>query len=268
MKETAIFCLLVSLFACSGDTKKNTNTELDKTTNNSTKIETFLQRQAPQEAIKLEIGFKLYDDEPLEQEPYIVDKLNAISDSLFSKYGIAKESDTIMVHVWRNYDAFLEDQLTLTGTQFPGSGGYIFSPTDLALLYSEDIANVAEHEFVHASSLSINDQLGHESRWLWEAFAIYEADELIHPKNLGYLRDGKFPSIAELNGEFDGAGANRIYQVGYVLSEFVVETWGNEKYLELIQESADLEKVLSMTTEEFEIKWQKFVKEKYLAGQI
>lgn len=264
MKELAIFCSLLVLLACSGQPKEDVSTKHAKATNDTTKLESYLEQEAPEEAKKLAIQFKLYDDEILEEEAYISDQLNAISDSLLLKYGIAKEKDTITVHVWRNYDDFLKDQLTLTGTQFPGSGGYIFSPTDLAILYSENIANVAQHEFVHASTLSINEQLGHESRWLWEALAIYEADELTHPKDLPYLKDGRFPSIAELNGEFDGAGANRIYQVGYLLSEFVVETWGSEKYLELIQESADLQKVLSINTEEFEVRWQKFVEEKYL----
>ena len=132
------------------------------------------------------------------------------------------------------------------------------------MFYDANIIEAAEHEFVHASSLAINDQLGHKNRWLWEAFAIYEADEFIHPKDLAYLRKGEFPSMAELNGEFSGESANRIYEVGFLLSEFVVETWSEEKYLELIQEAGDIEKTLAITIAEFEIKWKKFVTEKYL----
>ena len=265
MRKLLLFSFILSLISCTTQQTENSEEDSMQAEVNETAIEQLLGNEAPKEGQKLIVEFVLYDNEPLDEQPAIEDKLNHIAEQLNSKYKLPKETDTIHVHVWRDYEEYLVAQKRITGSEFRGSGGYIFSETDVALFYNDQTIENAEHEFVHASSLKINNELGHKSRWLWEAFAIYEANEFVHPKNLAYLRNGKFPSIAELNGEFDGEGANRIYNVGYLLSEFVIETWGSEKYLELIIESANIEKALALSTEEFEAQWKEFVTSKYLA---
>ena len=263
MKDFPLLFLITFLLAC-GTKVESTSEEQHADLAASTAIEKLLETDdGISEPKKLKVQFVLYDNQTLEEESNIEDKLNHISNQLFVKYGVPKEEDTIKVHVWRNYEQFLVDQERFTGTQFPGSSGYILSPTEIALLYNDNMIEAAEHEYAHASSLAISNELGHSSRWLWEAFAIYESDEFYHPKDLAYLRQGRFPSIAELNGKFDGEGANRIYEVGFLISEFVVEHWSSEKYLELVQEAGNIEKTLDVSISDFEKLWQEFVKEKY-----
>lgn len=211
----------------------------------------------------LKVDLVLHDSIPEIEKKAIREKIQVTSRRLFDDFNLSVK-EVFHVHIWLNYFDFLDAQEQNIGQRVNGSGGYVFSKNDLALYYNETMLENVEHEFSHAASLHLNSDFGNNPRWFWESVAIYEAGEFTHPNEIEYLVMGNFPSLSELNGMLTKDGANKIYKMGYLLSEFIIHKWGREKYLELILESGDLEKVLAISTPVFEQQWEKFVLEKYL----
>ena len=89
--------------------------------------------------------------------------------------------------------------------------------------------------------------------------------EFNNPKNISYLAAGNYPTIAELNSNFN-TGNYKIYEVGYLLSEYIIETWSKISYVNMIKQNANIESVLGITTQQFEAGWKNFVMTKYFAG--
>jgi hypothetical protein len=95
-----------------------------------------------------------------------------------------------------------------------------------------------------------------------ETVALYESGEFIHPRQLEFLVNGKFPTLQQLDG--DATTDTPINQVGYLLGEFIVSRYGRAPFLRLIQTSADLRGILGVSNAEFEAAWQSYVQERYL----
>jgi hypothetical protein len=53
--------------------------------------------------------------------------------------------------------------------------------------------------------------------------------------------------------------------VGYLISEYILETWGKESYILMIKLNADIKNVLGITTQQFETGWKNFVLTKYFS---
>lgn len=115
------------------------------------------------------------------------------------------------------------------------------------------------HEFAHCVSYKVNSNIANNPRWLWEAVAIYEAKHHPEPQYLSYLVNQKPPSLHELN-QFTNA---YIYEVGFFIAEFIVETKGNRGLNELIKNNGDLKGTMNLSEEEFTKQWFLFVKQKY-----
>jgi hypothetical protein len=116
------------------------------------------------------------------------------------------------------------------------------------------------HEFAHCITLHVNQTIANRPRWLWEAVAIYESGQFVHPKKLEYLRNGHPPSLGDLSNIND----TRIYQVGYTIMEYIVSTWGMETVRELIRSNAHLVKTIHMSEGEFQEGWYNYVADRYL----
>jgi hypothetical protein len=112
------------------------------------------------------------------------------------------------------------------------------------------------HEFVHCVTQHLNPTIPNRPRWLWESVALYEANELIAPENISAITSNKIPSISELN-DFNNT---LIYQIGYLLGEFIFKNFGKEKYIQLIKGNGNINKVLGLTDEAFLNKWYQYVK--------
>ena len=97
--------------------------------------------------------------------------------------------------------------------------------------------------------------------WLWEGVCVYEAKELVDPKNIEDLKTGKYPSIQELNTRYKG---QKSYIYGCTLIEFILNRYSRAKLIELIENYGDLKKTLGITEEQFSKEWYVFVREKYL----
>ena len=66
----------------------------------------------------------------------------------------------------------------------------------------------------------------------------------------------------------DGRGepfSRRIYEVGYLLGEFIVSRGGQAGLVELIRTNGNTTGVLGLTSRQFEVAWYAFVRDRYLA---
>ena len=73
-----------------------------------------------------------------------------------------------------------------------------------------------------------------------------------------------FPTLQQLN--VDPNGGTQIYQLGFVLGEFIVSRYGRPSFLRLIETGADLQSVLGVSNAEFEAAWQSYVRQRYLSS--
>jgi hypothetical protein len=207
------------------------------------------------------LTFELYDDLSQSITIPIINEMNDNYDRILNDLNV-QSVQKIKVEIWDDETHFQDDMKRDIGINYPGTLGYIYSITCMRLLNRGDLAHNIIHEFAHIVSLYVNNNFANNPRWFWEAVATYESGEFIHPKNLSYLAAGNFPSIAELNSDFN-TGSRKIYEVGYLLSEYILETWGRESYVRMIKLNADIEIVLNVTTEQFETGWKNFVMTKY-----
>jgi len=93
--------------------------------------------------------------------------------------------------------------------------------------------------------------------------ALYENGEFVHPNSIESVSRGNFPTLQQLNADVNTD--TQIYQLGYVLGEFVIARYGRDAFNRLIQTNADLQGVMGVSAAEFEAAWQSFVRQKYLS---
>lgn len=168
----------------------------------------------------------------------------------------------VTVRVWEDSTSYYNEVVRYFGVPYHITG-YITGPTELRLLAGGNLATNAVHEFVHAVSLDINPRFGNNPRWFWETVALYENGEFVHPRLLEFLVNGNFPTLQQLNG--DVTTDSPIYQVGYLLGEFIVSRYGRAPFLRLIENNADIRATLGLSNAEFEAAWQSYVRRRYLS---
>jgi hypothetical protein len=167
----------------------------------------------------------------------------------------------ITVRVWQDPAAYFDVLTRHFGVRYEASG-YITGPTELRMLAGPRLATTAVHEFVHAATLSLNPSFANNPRWLWETVALYENGEFVDPRTLPYLAGGAFPTLQQLN--VDPNAGRQIYELGYLLGEYIISTYGRPGYLQLILSNGDLS-VLGVSQSEFESGWRSFVRRRYLS---
>jgi hypothetical protein len=165
------------------------------------------------------------------------------------------------VDVWANRESFYQAMLAAVGTIYEGATGYVLGPTVLRLLAVGDAPQTAVHEFVHIVTLNINASIANNPRWLWEAVAVYEAEEFNDPQTVSFMAPGDFPTIEELDAPYDHGGW--IYQAGYVLIEYIVEAWGMDAVIALIESNGDIPSVLGVSVTELEVRWHAWLEGRY-----
>jgi len=173
------------------------------------------------------------------------------------------EMPKVTVKIWTDYNHFLEDMENDLGIRYTGATGYIFGPTESRLYYNNQVAVAAVHEFAHLVSMQVNSTIPNNPRWLWEAVAVYENNEFVDPRTLNYMVSGNYPTLNELNTDYNNSNHN-IYQVGYVLLEYIIDTWGMDTVIELIQNNGNLSTSLGLTNQEFESGWYQYAESTYL----
>lgn len=159
-----------------------------------------------------------------------------------------------------------------------GASGSAAGPGKIHLMVTQPDGEKAEvvavHEFAH--SVTIKLLMDHAPQpldvadfdrkfekfpvWLWEAIAVYEANQLHHPKRLKFISTTTYPSLAELDNRSQGG---KIYKAGYTVIEYILASHGQDGLIKLILAYGDT-KVLGKTSEEFAKSWHEFVVKKYL----
>ena len=170
----------------------------------------------------------------------------------------------ITIQIWADEEHYQQAMEETLGMRFPGSRGYVTGDREMRLLYHRRLSAQKEavHEFAHVVTLNMNPEFGNNPRWLWEAVAMYEAQEFRDPRDVDYMKEGKYPTLADLNEGFNTGRS--IYDVGYTLVAYIVNDWGSDALINLIHSNGDIEGVLSVTEEAFEKGWHEFVESRYL----
>lgn len=135
---------------------------------------------------------------------------------------------------------------------------YMISPNHPDFGYSFMMVNLI-HEFAHCVSYHIRPNIGNNPRWLWESVAIYESGQFFDPHNIPYLVSHNPPTFAQLNS-FNNT---MIYEVGYLLAEYIVLNWSQTHFVNLILTNGNLQQVLGVNSTEFLENWFAFVVNRY-----
>ena len=189
------------------------------------------------------------------------DRLEAEYARLLSDLGVSSHP-IVTVRIWQDATSYYSELTRFFGTRYQATG-YITGPTELRLLAGSNLNTNVVHEFTHAASLSVNPRFGNNPRWFWETVALYESGEFVHPNLIESVSRGNFPTLQQLNADVNTD--TQIYQLGYLLGEFIVSRYGGDAFIRLIQTNADLQGVLGVSNAEFEAAWRSFVRQKYLS---
>lgn len=177
---------------------------------------------------------------------------------------------TVTVTVWKDSEKYYQAQEKTLGVRYEGSGGYAWwnSQPELRLLHStwKGAAIGALHEFAHIVSMAQNRSIPNDPRWLWEAIALYATRGIEQPPKVpDFLAERDFPTLEELDVGFNDADERRnIYDVGFFLTEYIVEVWGIEALGELAVSNGNLPSTLNISVPEFEQGWYEFLAQNYL----
>ncbi len=192
-----------------------------------------------------------------------------IATALESRYGrVTSDLETgevarITVEVWSDEASFLAEMERFFGRRYNATG-YVTGPTVVRVLAVPSVARNATHEMSHAISLRVNPTFGNRPRWLWESVALFENDEFVDPRSISYLAQGRFPTLSELDA--DPNASRQVYEVGYLIGEFVVARAGREGLLRLIRTNGDLTVLGFASPAAFESEWASFVRARYFAA--
>ena len=135
---------------------------------------------------------------------------------------------------------------------------HMLSPNDPNYDFQYMFTNLV-HEFAHCVSWHINPSIGNNPRWLWESTAIFEGGQFVDPHNISYLIAQDPPTLLELNSMSN----TMVYDVGFLIGEYITEAWGYVQLQELISNNGNILLTLGMTNSEFRWAWFQFVKDKY-----
>ena len=166
----------------------------------------------------------------------------------------------ITVQIWQDEATYYAALDRYFGVHYQANG-YITGRDELRVLAVPQLDVNVVHEFCHAVSLSVSSTFGNNPRWLWETVALYENGELVPPRTLDYLVRGAYPSLADLNA--DPNAGRQIYELGYVIGEFIVARWGRAGLLDLIRARGDVNAVFGLTTGAFESGMYAWIRAKY-----
>lgn len=166
------------------------------------------------------------------------------------------------VYVWQDQSAYYADMQRYLGQVYAGSAGWVRGAHAISVLAGANTPLNAVHEFCHVATMAVNATIANNPRWLWETVALYESGQFVNPATLDYFRNGLFPTIADLDLDF--SRSHQVYDVGYVLGEFVVSTWGMDGLLQLVRANGAIERALNLSIGAFEQRWYAWLRERYL----
>jgi hypothetical protein len=133
------------------------------------------------------------------------------------------------------------------------------SPSVISVWRYETGVEALVHELAHALSLRVNATIGNNPRWLWESVALFEARQIRDPRTLPAFVHPPPPTLAQLSS----ADNPLVYDVGGLLGEFIVETWGREALVALVRANGNVAQILGLSESEFVGQWVAAVRARY-----
>ncbi len=177
-----------------------------------------------------------------------------------------KDMPVVKINMYDNYEAFRQNIIKEYNVDIDiglGATGYARNTNTFSytLRYKHNefvgLETVALHEFAHNVTRVLAPKKLHDS-WIFEGTAMYlaqDADRYEH--NYRKFLDEGIPEIYTLKKSNED-----VYKYGYSMVEYIVETYGKEKLVELLREYEDIEKVLNISENEFRDGWIEFLKGK------
>jgi hypothetical protein len=117
----------------------------------------------------------------------------------------------------------------------------------------------AAHMVSHVVSLEANDDIANNPRWIWEAFALYQSNQRTDPRGVDFFAPDGDPKLSDLDGGIE----TPLFKVGYLLGEFIVETWGAPMLATLIRQHGNLATTVGLSEEAFIAEFVAFVRARY-----
>lgn len=173
----------------------------------------------------------------------------------------------VTVTLYPDPESFRAAVVPLVGNVPSFASGLVSGPGEIHVLspnlasrwsYPEGVVAIV-HEFAHCASLRVNPAIANNPRWLWETVALYEAGQIVDPRTLPYMTAHRPPALSELNRIENTA----IYEVGGLIGEFIVETWGRGALRDLLRTNGALETVLGVDETTFVSRWLEFERQRH-----
>lgn len=177
---------------------------------------------------------------------------DSVSHTIIHFYSTSEELADAVRHIVPNLPSWAIGLATAKDTI------HMISPKHPQQQY-EPMLQVLIHEFAHCVTLNIRPNFANNPRWLWESVAIFESRQFVHPNQLPYMVEHNPPTLTQLNN-FNNT---QIYEVGYLLSEYIVLNWGFQQLKDMILSNGNIQQVLGMTVTQFQENWFTFVRNRY-----
>jgi len=206
--------------------------------------------------------FVLYDGLTLNDISDISEELESNYQRIVNDLQV-QDMPHVTARIWANYDNFLTAMEADLGVRYNGATGYVFGMEEFRIYYINPAPLTALHEFAHLVSMQVNESIPNNPRWLWEAVALYESRDFINPITLPYMVSGNYPTLEELNIDYNSSN-HSVYSVGYIILEYIIQIWGMDAVIRLIETNGNTEYILGLTVQEFESGWYQFIEEEYL----
>lgn len=222
---------------------------------------------------------RLDRDEAELLRPYVLDLTERAIEVFSAKYGFELQRP-VRVELYPNHDDFAVRTMAMPGIGLLGvTFGYVVAMDSPSGREPGGFhwGTTLWHELAHVFTLESTEHL--VPRWYSEGISMYEewmADprwgETVTPEFIAAVREDKLLPIAELDRGFirpryPGQVAISYMQAGYVC-RFIAEKWGETRLVELLKGFAadeptesNLETVLSIETEEFDRRFDDYLKE-------
>lgn len=164
-------------------------------------------------------------------------------------------------------ESFRAAVVPLVGNVPSFASGLVSGPSDIHVLspnlatrwsYPEGVVAIV-HEFAHCASMRVNPAIANNPRWLWETVALYEAGQIVDPRTLPYMTAHRPPALSDLNRIENTA----VYEVGGLIGEFIVETWGRGALRDLVRTDGAVQTVLGVDETAFVSRWFEYVRHRY-----
>jgi hypothetical protein len=148
----------------------------------------------------------------------------------------------------------------------PGNPGTYHTRESLLKGAVHEFAHCVHYHFIEYIDNEAHERItdGKEAPWLFEAVASYIAGQFYNPARFEYMTKQQYPTIQVLN---DVENSGRIYDLGYVIIDFIKQKWGQKGLTTLLQKNGNIQGSFNISEREFETELYRYINARYLTDQ-